>query len=130
MRYCYFLICLVIASGCCGVECDIASYAANTSNGCDEAAIKTFNALNALGFQEVKYCVGYVCDGYDYHAWVEYNNGDEIVLDPYRVLDGHQLWWYRDDLFKDEYVVEFYLKELPKSDSECQNLMREIEEMR
>ena len=111
----WFAIFVIATTGCCGLPCDVARYAGEHSSSCGEAARKTFGALSALEFEGVRYVQGYVQEGNpaSYHAWVEYTDaGDVVIIDPYAILDPDVMWWYRDDLFESEYVVDVSLEEI------------------
>lgn len=114
---CLLFSCLIF--GCNSLPSDIACHAGQTSDNCGEAATKTFNALNALGYKKVCYCQGQVWKGMPIklHAWVTYtdDNGEERIVDPYAILEEgvHEYW--REDICDWEYQQELTVEELDEN---------------
>lgn len=116
--FCLVFSCLIL--GCNSLPSEIAYHAGQTSNNCGEAARKTFNAMNALEYQNVCYCQGQVGQvGHErsikLHAWVEYtdDNGEERIVDPYAILkEGVHEYW-REDICNWEYQQELIIEEIP-----------------
>lgn len=104
---CFLVAAIILAlllSGCDTLPQDIASQAAYVSRDCGEAAERTQAALIALGYRAA-YCEGHVVEGDDHgHAWVEVE--DNIIVDPYQVLEPGVTIYRRSDLLPWEYQGE------------------------
>ena len=80
----------------------------NTPGVCRHHAARIAGALQACGYEDVRYCSGKVLpEDEGSHAWVEYRVGKEtIIIDASRLLLGH-VEWYRSDLRDNEYVKDY-----------------------
>lgn len=106
MRILILLVLVGVVTGCQSLPAAIATRAAERSKYCVEAADMTVAALCALGY-EARAVDGEVDGAEEWHSWVEYYDGDcLVILDPFALcglveipLDSYEAGLYTQRVF-------------------------------